>query len=246
MNTKHQFSKKVIVTAAFGLLALAPLHSFAANKFVVNGSDGVTPAVVVSTAGNLGIGNPNPYYPLQLQGYGPASATTVEIRNTGNPFPNPAPWDAPTFQMIRNNAASVNGGLPQTDDRFGYFTFGTYVGSTIRYAAGISAYADGTGDATSYPGYLAFETTTPSNAYPSEKLRITSSGNIGVGTAQPTQKLEVNGGVRLNTLAAQPTCDATQRGTMWFTQGGSGVADTLQVCAKGADDSYSWKTVTVF
>jgi len=59
----------------------------------------------------------------------------------------------------------------------------------------------------------------------------------------PTAQLEVDGGLRLNTTLAKPTCDSTQRGTLWFTQGGAGVKDTLEVCAKDASGTYAWRTL---
>ncbi|OGC38680.1 hypothetical protein A2155_00905 [candidate division WWE3 bacterium RBG_16_52_45] len=76
-------------------------------------------------------------------------------------------------------------------------------------------------------------------------LLFTDGGNdrVGIGTATPGQKLEVNGGVRLNTATAQPTCDSSARGTLWFTQGGAGVKDELEVCAKDAGDAYAWRTI---
>ena len=70
-----------------------------------------------------------------------------------------------------------------------------------------------------------------------------STSRIGIGTTSPEAKLEVNGGVRLNTITAKPTCDATHRGILWFTQGGSGAKDTFEVCAKDATDAYSWRTI---
>ncbi|MGC9046813.1 MAG: hypothetical protein ACP5IC_01710 [Minisyncoccia bacterium] len=70
-----------------------------------------------------------------------------------------------------------------------------------------------------------------------------SSGNVGIGTIGPGEKLEVNGGIRLNTTDAKPTCDSFHRGTLWFTQGGAGVKDTLEVCAKDATDTYGWRTI---
>lgn len=36
------------------------------------------------------------------------------------------------------------------------------------------------------------------------------------------------------------TCDATTRGQVVMVQGGTGVADTLRVCAKDAADAYAW------
>ena len=85
--------------------------------------------------------------------------------------------------------------------------------------------------------YLSFTTNT------SEWMRITSGGNVGIGTTAPGAKLEINGGMRLNTATAKPTCDASARGTFWVVQGGAGVADTVETCIKNAADSYVWQTL---
>ena len=82
-------------------------------------------------------------------------------------------------------------------------------------------------------------------------MRITSAGNVGVGTPVPGQKLEVNGGIRLNPavtpstpiLPVKATCDSTVRGTIWLTQGSSVApftADALEVCVKDASNNYAW------
>jgi hypothetical protein len=75
------------------------------------------------------------------------------------------------------------------------------------------------------------------------RMVIDSAGKVGIGATGPTQQLEVNGGVRLNTATAQPACDATVRGTFWVAQGGAGVKDSVQVCAKDASDLYAWRTI---
>jgi len=70
-----------------------------------------------------------------------------------------------------------------------------------------------------------------------------NAGNVGIGTTSPSQALEVNGGIRQNTTTTKPTCDATTRGTTWFTQGTAGVKDSYEICAKDVGDAYSWRTI---
>lgn len=43
----------------------------------------------------------------------------------------------------------------------------------------------------------------------------------------------------------KPTCVATpaDRGKIWYTAGGAGVKDDVQVCAKDAGDVYAWRTI---
>lgn len=50
------------------------------------------------------------------------------------------------------------------------------------------------------------------------------------------------GGVQLKTSGSQPTCDLQHRGTFWNIEGGTGVADILQICQKDATDTYVWVT----
>lgn len=70
-----------------------------------------------------------------------------------------------------------------------------------------------------------------------------AAGNVGIGVVSPGTRLEVNGGVRINTVTAKPTCDSSKRGTFWVEQGGAGVKDNVEVCAKDAVDAYAWRTI---
>lgn len=69
-----------------------------------------------------------------------------------------------------------------------------------------------------------------------------SGSNVGVGISNPQQRLEVEGGLRLNTTLSQPGCSAAagSRGMLWFIQAGGVATDTLQLCVRRGDGSYSW------
>jgi hypothetical protein len=58
-------------------------------------------------------------------------------------------------------------------------------------AAVIKAEVDGTPGANDMPGRLVFSTTSDGASSPTERLRIDSSGRVGIGTSSPTHKLHV-------------------------------------------------------
>lgn len=66
---------------------------------------------------------------------------------------------------------------------------------------------------------------------------LDSSGHFNVFFG--SVKAGVN--VQLNTSgAARPTANAANRGTLWYSKSGAGVADTLEICLKDAADAYAW------
>jgi hypothetical protein len=79
-----------------------------------------------------------------------------------------------------------------------------------------------------------------------EAFRIDNGGAVGIGTSTLAtgSKLAVYGGgiVLQPGTSTKPGCSVTTRGMMWNTFGGTGVADTLQICQKNASDSYVWVT----
>jgi hypothetical protein len=79
-----------------------------------------------------------------------------------------------------NNTAGLHFARADTDDT------PNYAGASI-----VAQFPD-TQVASQYPkGLLAFLTSTTANAAPSEKMRIDSSGNVGIGTASPSSPLNV-------------------------------------------------------
>lgn len=70
-----------------------------------------------------------------------------------------------------------------------------------------------------------------------------------VGRSNDATVFQVDGAGKVSTPAltlttgAAPTCDSTVRGTFWYTAGGAGVKDTVNVCAKDAGNAYAWRVI---
>jgi hypothetical protein len=100
----------------------------------------------------------------------------------------------PRFDFIKSRSATVNGqAIVSIDDRLGELNFGGSDGTAPIPAARIICQVDGTPGTNDMPGRLVFFTTADGASSPTERLRIDSSGNVGIGTTNPSQKLEVSG-----------------------------------------------------
>ncbi len=80
--------------------------------------------------------------------------------------------------------AALSSGSP-----IGSVTFNGADGSKFVRAASITAFVDGNPGADDMPGRLVFSTTADGASSPTERMRITSAGNVGINVT-PTSKLE--------------------------------------------------------
>lgn len=82
-------------------------------------------------------------------------------------------------------------------DTIGHLQFTGYSEGSTRNAARISAFADGEwgtgGDTTDNPSRMLFYTTPNGSGTQTERVRIDSSGNVGINYTAGTHKLSVNG-----------------------------------------------------
>jgi hypothetical protein len=75
-------------------------------------------------------------------------------------------------------------------------------------------------------------------------MSLDLGAGAGAQVTTPEGVLTAASGIRPATSgAAQPACDATSRGTFWFTYSASGVKDAAAVCAKDAANAYAWRTI---
>ena len=86
--------------------------------------------------------------------------------------------------------------IVNTGDNLGRITFAGDDGVDLNSrGAQIDCEVDGTPGADDMPGRLVFSTTADGASAPTERMRIDSSGNVGVGTSSPTQALQVAGAI---------------------------------------------------
>jgi hypothetical protein len=88
---------------------------------------------------------------------------------------------------LGSNAAVVSG------SRLGTVSFHGADGSSFIEAATVAGEVDGTPGTNDMPGRLVFSTTADGAASPTERLRIDSSGRVGLGTSSPSVALHVSG-----------------------------------------------------
>lgn len=150
-----------------------------------------TSAGVVTTADTSGI--------LQLQTNGTAALTVDASQNVGIGTASPAKKlelyssQNANVELLRLNNPDVNGLGTQIGFTQGSTTYSQIIsefssGWRTKIGAGVP-----TGTTAGDAGYLTFFTNNGSSSY-AERMRIDSSGNVGIGTSSPTTKLNVNGG----------------------------------------------------
>jgi hypothetical protein len=157
------------------------------SNTVVLGNDNVT---TTALKGNVGIGTTSPYSPLQVGSY---SGTGGYSYGTAATFVSAFSSTLSTIFIGSTDNTS-------TQDKGGSLDFGggSEASSTPYTFARIKGYKEVSGGG--YSGYLAFCTTPPGSDANTERMRINSSGNVGIGTTSPSSKLEVYDSANSNTV----------------------------------------------
>ncbi len=136
------------------------------QSLILGGSDlyfqtnGLTTAMYISSSGNVGIGTTAPAYKLTVQNDAASTNALLGLQNFST-------------SATTNHGVSI---LPILSDN---------TGSTAITAGGLYWLKEQqwTNDTTSRDSYLRIDTT--ENGLASEKVRITSAGNVGIGTTNP-------------------------------------------------------------
>ena len=129
--------------------------------------------------------------------------------------------------------------IVQSGDELGGINFLGADGSTNRgTAASIYAFVDGTPGTNDMPGRLVFSTTADGTNSPTERMRITNSGRVGIGQSSPATTFDLSGAYSTNVVSVAALNIDCSTGT-YFTKTING-ASTFTVSNVPASRSYAF------
>jgi len=105
----------------------------------------------------------------------------------------------PTYVLLKSRGTAIGSNtIVNSGDNIGTLSFQAVDGAQAMEAAYIAANVDGTSALNSIPGRIIFGTTPVGSTAPVERMRIDSTGSVGIGTSAPSASsiLELNSTTR--------------------------------------------------
>lgn len=165
----------------------------ATNKYAI---------VVPAGGGNVGIGTTAPQNTLHVLSDIPNTTTNLHPYRTGvmvegdlNTFGGRIAirqaGTNPCLTLYRNNGTIAAPTTLISGDMIGNLAFGGYDGSAVIASPGITSVAAETWGASAHGSHLVFNTINLGSSGSTEKMRLNSEGNLGVGTSTPVWDVDV-------------------------------------------------------
>jgi hypothetical protein len=159
---------------------------------------------------------------FQIEGVTAATASASVVRGANDATGS-------TFNLGKTRATAVGGNtVVSSGDQIGIINFQAADGTNLIDAASIQAAVDGTPGANDMPGRLVFSTTSDNASSPTERMRLDSSGRLGLGTSSPGGRLHAVG-----TLSGFPVTSGTTQTFGVLRLGGSNTNGILDFGVNG-------------
>ena len=148
---------------------------------------------------------------------------------------NSASGAGASFNFARSRSATIGSfGVVSANDAIASINFSGDDGTAFVDAASIIASVDGTPGTGDMPGRLQFLTTADGASTPTERMRIDSSGNVGIGTSSPASTLHVNSSGNTVSRISTTFTNSTTLG-LYMDQPGDGAAARIQFQKSGVN-----------
>jgi len=167
-----------------------------------DGASSPTERLRITSGGNVGIGTSSPSSILHLST--DTSGSWINVQSGAA---------AGNINFRRSNTSVASPTIVSSGDTLGQLTFNGYDGSDYRASCRIDAVVDGTPGSSDMPGRLAFFTTPDGSSTPSERMRINSAGNVGIGTSSPADQLHIASDAA-NAVRVETNVSATSSGAV--------------------------------
>ena len=163
---------------------------------------------VIDTSGNVISG-----YTASVVNAGSAIAPRIQVHGLGGGTSTSSitSWttgvgNGPTLLLSRADGGTIGSHtIVDAGDQLGKLSYAGSDGTQFIEAAMISANSDGTPSAGDMPGRLMFSTTADGASTVTERMRIDSNGNVGIGAISGGEKLNVTHTTTLDPSSARVT-----------------------------------------
>jgi hypothetical protein len=190
------------------LLLVFGLTLTSAAQWTTSGSN-----IFNSNTGNVGIGTSSPTVKLEINGGGTtdvfnllneSTSLGISARVASNTDFHASAYTGRRSRGSLNSPTDVIAG-----DRLTGFYSSMFVNGAFRNSAAIQFYAGSSPSSSSFPVNIRFETTANSSTVRVERMRITESGDVGIGTSLTNNpnsyKLAVNGKIGAKEVQVENT-----------------------------------------
>jgi hypothetical protein len=178
-----------------------------------------------SNSGNVGIGTTSPQTKFEVIA---PSGNTQAFRVKGNGYQQIGIYSAGSDNNIvsgvygyRSRGTHQSPSNVFSGDRVSGFYAFPFVNGSYNIVSAIEIYMGSGVSSLSYPSYMIFSTTNNGSTSRTERMRITESGNVGIGKTNPAYTLDVNGAINATELRVNGVLFTGGSGSSQWTNSGS-------------------------